>query len=36
MSKEKLTWLAIGIGVGIVFRTVIDRVPLVNKIPTLS
>ena len=35
MSKEKLTWLAIGIVAGIVLRSQIDRIPLVNKIPTV-
>ena len=35
MSKEKLTWLAIGIGVGIVFARQINRIPLVDKIPQI-
>lgn len=33
MSKEKLIWLAIGVGVGIVFSRQINRLPLVDKIP---
>lgn len=35
MSKEKWTWLGVGILVGIVLRSQIDRLPLVNKIPTV-
>lgn len=33
MSKEKLTWLAIGIAAGIVFSRQINRLPLIDKIP---
>jgi hypothetical protein len=35
MSKEKATWLVIGIVAGIVLRSQIDKLPLVNKIPTV-
>lgn len=35
MSKEKLTWLGIGILAGIVLRSQIDRLPLVSKIPSI-
>lgn len=35
MSKEKLTYLALGVLVGIVLRSQIDRLPLVNKIPSV-
>jgi len=35
MSKEKVTWLVIGVVVGIVLRSQIDRIPLVNKIPSV-
>lgn len=35
MSKEKITWLVVGIVAGIVLRSQIDRLPLVNKIPSI-
>lgn len=35
MSKEKITWLVIGVLAGVVLRSQIDRIPLVNKIPTV-
>lgn len=35
MTKEKATWLAIGIVAGIVLRSQIDRLPFVSKIPTV-
>lgn len=34
MDKQKLMWLGIGILAGIVFRSQVDRIPLVNRIPT--
>lgn len=35
MDKSKLTWLAVGIVVGIVLQPQISRLPLVNKIPSV-
>jgi hypothetical protein len=35
MNKEKLTWLVVGVVVGIVAAPQISRLPLVNKIPTV-
>lgn len=33
MSKEKITYLIIGVVVGIVLAPQIQKIPLVNKIP---
>lgn len=35
MSKEKVTWLLVGIVTGIVFAPQIRKLPLVNKIPSV-
>jgi hypothetical protein len=35
MSKEKLTWLGVGILVGIVFRSQVDKIPLINRVPSV-
>jgi|HubBroStandDraft_1064217.scaffolds.fasta_scaffold2060759_2 hypothetical protein len=35
MTKEKVTWLAIGLVVGVVFASQIRRIPGVDKIPTV-
>jgi hypothetical protein len=35
MDKTKLTWLVVGVVVGIVAAPQISRLPLVNKIPTV-
>ncbi len=35
MTKEKLTWLAIGIVVGLVAAPQIRRLPLVDRLPTV-
>jgi hypothetical protein len=33
MTKEKIIWLLIGVGAGIVFGRQISSLPLVSKIP---
>jgi hypothetical protein len=33
MSKEKVTWLVVGVVIGIVLAPQIQKLPLVNKIP---
>jgi len=35
MSKEKVTWLLVGLVAGIVFAPQIRKLPLVNKIPSV-
>lgn len=35
MSKDHLKWLVIGVLTGIVLRSQVDRLPLVNKIPSV-
>jgi hypothetical protein len=35
MSKEKLTWLVIGIVAGIILRPQLAKVPGVNRLPTV-
>lgn len=35
MSKEKMTWLVVGLVAGIVFSRQISRIPLVDRIPTV-
>jgi hypothetical protein len=33
MTKEKVTWLVIGVLAGVVFSRQINRLPLVDKLP---
>jgi len=35
MTKEKMTWLVIGVVAGIVFAPQIRKLPLVNKLPSV-
>lgn len=35
MSKEKVTYLVVGVVLGIVFSRQISRLPLVDRIPTV-
>jgi hypothetical protein len=35
MNKEKLTWLVVGVAVGLIAAPQLKRLPLVSKLPTV-
>lgn len=35
MTKQHMTWLAVGILVGVVFSPQVRRLPLLNKLPSV-